>query len=141
LVQPEDDVSYILPTVQQLDIFFWGPEIHQSSDIRVHHDLVELRMMEAFQQINCKSFGSLTFTLLTVEIPCSKSQPTTSNKLVAFSYAFTRKYIKVALGYMRFLGWSPWKVDFVHLYRHTDHLVAWLHLSFEYDDLIMATLR
>jgi hypothetical protein len=40
LVQPEDDVPYTLPIVQQPDLVFQGPEIHQSLDIRVHHDPV-----------------------------------------------------------------------------------------------------
>jgi hypothetical protein len=104
-------------------------------DIRVHHDPVELRMMEVFQQVDSKSFDSHAFMLITVEIPCSKSQifqPT------PFSYAFISKYIKASLGHMRFHDWSPWKVDFVDLSRQTDHLAAWLHWSFEYDDLIMA---
>jgi hypothetical protein len=78
--------------------------------------------------------------LLTIEIPCFKSQ-LTFTQLAPFNYGFTNKYIKVALGHMTFHGGSPWKVDFVDLSRRTDHLAAWLHWSFEYDDLIMAALR
>jgi hypothetical protein len=63
------------------------------------------------------------------------------DQLVAFNYAFTSKYIKASLGHMRFHDWSPWKVDFVDLSHRTDHWDAWLYWSFEYDDLIMATLR
>jgi hypothetical protein len=94
-------------------------------------------MMEVFQQIDSKSSSSHAFTLVTVEIPCSRSQPTTYNQPTTINYAFT---IKATLGHMRFHGWSPWKVDFVDLSHRTDHLVAWLHWSFEYDDFIMATL-
>jgi len=92
-------------------------------------------MMEVFQQVNSKSFGSHSFMLITVEIPWSKSQP------IAFSYVFTGKCIKAALGHMRFHDWSPWKVDFADLSRQTDHLAAWLHWSSECVDLIMAALR
>jgi hypothetical protein len=98
-------------------------------------------MMEVFQQVDSKSFGSHAFTLVTVEIPCSKSQPVAFNQPTPFNYAFTSKYIKADLGHMRFHDWSPWKVDFVDLSRRTDHLAAWLHWSFEYDDLIMVALR
>jgi hypothetical protein len=97
-------------------------------------------MMEVFQQVDAKSFGSHAFMLVTVEIPCYKSQPTFS-QLAPFSYGFTNKYFKATLGHMRFHGWSPWKVDRANLSRRTDHLAAWLHWSFEYDDLIMAALR
>jgi hypothetical protein len=97
-------------------------------------------MMEVFQRVDSKSFGSCALTLLTVEIPCSKSQPAAFNQLVAFNYAFTRKYIQAYLGHMRFHNWSPWKIDFVDLSRRTDHLATWLHWSFEYDDLIIAAL-
>jgi hypothetical protein len=83
--------------------------IDQSLDIRVHHDPVELRMMDLFQQVDSKSFGSRAFTLIIVEKPCSKSQPT------PFSYALISKYIKAFLGHMRLRDWSPWKVDFVDL--------------------------
>jgi hypothetical protein len=88
-------------------------------------------MMEVFQQVDAMSFGSHAFMLVTVEIPCSRSQPTT------FNYAFTSRYIKAALGHMRFYGWSPWKVDFVDLSHWTNHLDAGLHWSFEYDGLTM----
>jgi hypothetical protein len=73
----------------------------QCLDIRVHHDPVELRMMEVFQQVDSKSFGSHAFMLITVEVPCSKFQPT------PFSYAFTSKYIKASLGHMRFHDGFP----------------------------------
>jgi hypothetical protein len=55
--------------------------------------------------------------------------------------ASTNKYFKATLGHTRFHGWSPWKVDHANLSRQTDHLVAWLHWSFEYDDLITAAWR
>jgi hypothetical protein len=107
-------------------------------DIKVHHDPVELRMMEVFRQIYSKSFGSHAFTLVTVEIPGSKAQPTAFTQPTPFPYD---KYIKAVLGHMRFQGWSPWKIDFVDLSRRTGHLAAWLHWSFDYDDFIMAALR
>jgi hypothetical protein len=97
--------------------------------------------MEVFQQVDFKNFGSCAFTLITVEIPCSKSQPTTFNQPKAFNYAFTSKYIKATLGYIKFHSWSPWKIDFVDFSRWTDHFAAWLHWSFEYDDLTMVALR
>jgi len=97
-------------------------------------------MMEVFQQVNAKSLSSHAFMLVTIEIPCPKSQPTFSH-LAPFSYGFTNKYFKGTLGHMRFHGWSPWKVDRANLSCQTDHLAAWLHWSFEYADLIMATLR
>jgi hypothetical protein len=140
LVQPKDDVPYTLPIIPCPEVVLRDHEINQSLDMRVHHDPVELKRMEIFQQVDVKSFGSHAFMLVTVEIPCSKSQPTFSQP-TPFSYGFTNKYIKASLGHMRFHGGSPWKVDFVDLSRWTDHLVAWLHWSFEYDDLIMATLR
>jgi hypothetical protein len=49
LVQPEDDVPYTLPTISHLEVVLHDLEIDQSLDIVVHHDLVELRMMEVFQ--------------------------------------------------------------------------------------------
>ena len=75
MVQLEDGVPYTLPTFQQPDLVFQGPEINHSLDIRVHHDQVELKMMEVFQQLDAKCFNSHAFVLITVEIPCSKSQP------------------------------------------------------------------
>jgi hypothetical protein len=78
--------------------------------------------------------------LVIFEILCSKSQPTFS-QLTLFSYSFTNKYFKVTLDHMRFHGWSHWKVDRANLSCRIDHLAAWLHWSFEYDDLIMAALR
>jgi hypothetical protein len=134
LVQPEDDVPFTLPTILHPEVVLQDPEIDQSLDIRVHHDPFELRMMEVFQQVDAKIFISHAFTFITVEIPCSKSQPALS-QLAPFIYGFTNKYIKVVLGHMRFHGGSPWKVDLVDLSRRTDQLVAWLHWSFEYDDL------
>jgi hypothetical protein len=62
--------------------------------------------------------------LIIVVIPCSKSQ------LVAFSFVFTGKCVKASLGYMKFLDWLPWKVDFVDISRLTVHLAGWLHWSF-----------
>jgi hypothetical protein len=141
LVQPEDDVPYTLPTISHPEVVLQGPEIDQCLDIKVHHDPVGLRMMEVFERVDSKSFGSHAFMLVTIEIPYPKSQPTSFSPPTPFSYAFSGKYIKVVLGHMRFHDWSPWKVDFVDLSRWIDHLVAWLHWSSEYDDLIMATLR
>jgi hypothetical protein len=48
LVQPKDDVPYILPTILHLEVVLQGLEIDQCLDIRVHHDPVDLRMMEVF---------------------------------------------------------------------------------------------
>jgi hypothetical protein len=140
LVQPEDDIPYTLPTILHPKVALQHLEIDQSLDIRVHHDPVELRMMEVFQQVDAKSFDSHAFMLIIVEISCYKSQPTFS-QMEPFNYGFTNKYFKVTLGHMRFHGWSPWKVDRADLSHRTDHLVTWLHWSFEYYDLIMATLR
>jgi hypothetical protein len=141
LVQLEDDVPYTLPTILHLEVVLRILEMDQCLDIKVHHDLVELRMMEVFQQVDSKSFTSHAFTLVTVEIPCSKSHPTTFSQPIPCSYAFSGKYIKASLGHMRFHDWSPWKVDFVDPSRRIDHLASWLHWSFEYDDLTMAILR
>jgi hypothetical protein len=69
---------------------------NQRLDIKVHHDPIELRMMEVFQQVDSKSFRCEAFMLITVEIPCSRSQST------SFHYAFTSKYIKASLRHMRF---------------------------------------
>jgi hypothetical protein len=140
LVQQEDDVHYTFPTITHPEVVLQDTEIDQSLDIRVHHDPVELRMMEVFQQVDAKSFDSHAFMLVTVEIPCFKSRPTFS-QLAPFNYAFNDKYIKESLGHMRFHGSSPWKVEFVDLSHQTDQLAAWLDWSFEYDDLIMAALR
>jgi hypothetical protein len=109
-------------------------------DIRVYQDPVKLRMMEVIQQDDSKSLDSHAFTLIIVEIPCYKPQLAAFIQPTPFNYAFTSKYNKVALGHMRIHNWSPRKVDFVDLSRRTEHLVAWLHWSFEYDDIIMATL-
>jgi hypothetical protein len=49
LVQLEDVVPYTLPTIPHLEVVLQGPEIDQCLDIRVHHDPIELRMMEVFQ--------------------------------------------------------------------------------------------
>jgi len=137
VVQPNDDVPYTLPTILHPKIVLRDPEIDQSLDIRVQHDPVELKMREVLQQVVAKSSGSHAFMLVTVEIPCYKSQQSFS-QLAPFSYGFTNKYFKATLGHMRFHGWSPWKVDYANLSCRIDHLVAWLHWSFEYDDLIMA---
>jgi hypothetical protein len=107
LVQLEDGVPYTLPTFQQPDLVFQGPEINHSLDIRVHHDQVEVKMMEVFQQVDAKCFNSHAFMLITVEIPCSKSQQSFS-QLTPFSYGFTNKYIKTVLGHVRFHGGSLW---------------------------------
>jgi hypothetical protein len=106
LVQPEDDVPFTLPTISHPEVVLQDPEIDQSLDIKVHHDQVELKMMEVFQQVDAKSFSSHAFVLITVEIPCSKSQPV-FNLLAPFSYGFTSKYIKAVLSHMRFHGGSP----------------------------------
>jgi hypothetical protein len=140
MVQPKDDVPQTLLTVPHPKVVLQEPEIDQSSDIRVHHDLVELRLMKVFQHVDTMSFTFHAFMLVTVKIPCSKSQPAFS-QLAPFSYGFTNKYFKVILGHMRFHGWSPWKVDRANLSCWTDNLVAWLHWCFEYYDLVMATLR
>jgi hypothetical protein len=140
LVQPKNDVPFTLPTIPHLEVVLQDPDIDQILGIRVHHDLVELRMMKVFQQVDAKSFSSHAFVLIIVEITCSNSQPAFS-QLAPFSYGFTSKYIEAVLGHMRFDDGSPWKVDFVDLSHQTNHLVAWLHWSFEYVDLIMAALR
>jgi len=62
--------------------------IDQCLDVKVHHDLVEIKMMEVFHEVDSKSFGSCAFTLIIIEVPGSKFQPT------PFSYAFPNKYIK-----------------------------------------------
>jgi hypothetical protein len=123
LVQPEDDVPFTLPTIPHPKVVLRDPEIDQSLDIRVHHDPVELKMMEVFQQVDAKSFSSHAFALITSEIPCSKSQPSFS-QLAPSSYGFTSKYIKAVLGHMRFHGGSPWKVD---LLTTLIGLIIWLH--------------
>jgi hypothetical protein len=62
LVQPEDDIPYTLPTFQQPNLVpQQDPKIDQRLDIKVHHDPIELRMMEVFQYIDSKSFGSQAF--------------------------------------------------------------------------------
>jgi hypothetical protein len=134
-------ISLTLPTIPHPEVVLQDPEIDNCLDVRVHHDSVELRMMEAFQQVDSKSFGTHAFPLVTVEIQCSKSQSAAFSQPTPFNYAFNEKYIKTALGHMRFHNWSPWKVDFVDLSHRTNHLAAWLHWSFEYDDLIMVALR
>jgi hypothetical protein len=72
LVQPEDDVSYTLPTILHLEVVIHDLEIDQSLDIRVHLDPLEFRMIEVFQLVDVKSFGSHIFMFITIEIPCSK---------------------------------------------------------------------
>jgi hypothetical protein len=61
LVQPEDDVLYTLPTTPHSEVVLQGLEIDECLDIRVHHDPVELRMMEVFLQEDSKSFSSCAF--------------------------------------------------------------------------------
>jgi hypothetical protein len=129
LVQPEDDTPYIFPRIPDSDFFLQeDPLTNQCFDIIVHHDPVELRMMEVFQHVDSKSFNSHAFMLIIVEVPCSKFQPTTS------SYFFSSKYIKASFWLMRFHDWLHWKVDCVDFSRLIDHLVAWLQWSFEYVD-------
>jgi hypothetical protein len=129
LVQPEDDTPYILPMIPHSDFVLQeDPLTDQCLDIRVHHDPVELRMMEVFQQVDSKSFGSHAFMLIIVEVPCSKFQP------IAFSYSFSSKYIKASFRLMRFHDGMHWRIDCVDLSHLIDHLVAWLHWSFEYVD-------
>jgi hypothetical protein len=72
------------------------PLTDQYLDIMVHHDPTEFRMMEVFQQVDSKSFGSHAFMLIIIEVPCSKFQPTT------FIYFFGRKYTKASFWLMRF---------------------------------------
>jgi hypothetical protein len=48
LAQPEVDAPYTLPTILHLKVVLQDLEIDQDLDIRVHHDPVELRMMEVF---------------------------------------------------------------------------------------------
>jgi hypothetical protein len=115
--------TYTLLNILHPEVALQDLEIDQCLDIKVHHDPVELRMTEVFQQVDAKSFGSHAFMLVTVEIPCSKSQPAFS-QLAPFSYGFTNKYFKENLDHMRFHGWSSWKVDRANLSRRTDHLAA-----------------
>jgi hypothetical protein len=78
LVQPEDDTPYILPMIPHSDFVLQeDPLTNQCLDIRVHHDLVEMRMMEVFQQVDSKSFGShaLCSLLLKYHVPNSNQQP------------------------------------------------------------------
>jgi hypothetical protein len=58
LVQPEDDVPYTLPAIPHPEFVLQDPEIDHCLDVRVHHDPVELRMMEVFQHVDSKSLGS-----------------------------------------------------------------------------------
>jgi hypothetical protein len=67
-VQPEDDVPYTLSTIPQPEIILQDLEIDQGSDIRIHHDPIELRMVEVFQQVDSKSLDSHALTLVIVEI-------------------------------------------------------------------------
>jgi hypothetical protein len=103
LVQPEDDIAYTLPTILHPEVVFQGPEVDHCLDIRVQHDLVELRMMEVFPQVHSNSFGSHAFTLVTVEIPFYKPKPTTFSQTTPFNYAFNVKYIDDPGGYR----WPP----------------------------------
>jgi hypothetical protein len=135
LFQPDDDIPYIFPMNSHSKVVLQDPVTDQCLDIMVYHDSVELRMMEVFKKVDFKSFFSHAFMLITDEISCSKFQPTT------FSHAFTTKYIKAPFRHRVFLDWFPWKVEFVDLSCLIDHLATWLHWSFEYVDVIMATLR
>jgi hypothetical protein len=123
VVQPVDDAPYTLPTIPHPDIVLQDPKIDQSLDIRVLHDLVELRMMEVFQQVDAKSFGSHALMLVTVEIPCCKSQLAFS-QLAPFSYGFTNKYFKLTLGHMRFHGWSLGRLTVL---TFLVGMIIWLH--------------
>ena len=93
-----------------------------------YHDLVELRMMGAFQQVDSKSFGSYDFMINTTEVPCPESQ------LEIFINFFNKKYIKASFRLMRFHEWLHWKVGYLYLSRLTNHLASWLHWLFEYVD-------
>jgi hypothetical protein len=68
LVQLEDDIPYTLPMILHPEVVRRGPEIDQCLDIKVHHDPVELNMMEVFQQEYYKSFVSHAFMLVTIEM-------------------------------------------------------------------------
>ena len=68
LVQLEDDIPYTLPTILHPEVVCQGPEIDQCLDIKVHHDPVELNMMEVFEQEYYKSFVSHAFMLVTIEM-------------------------------------------------------------------------
>jgi hypothetical protein len=93
LVQPEDDLSHNLPMILQSNFVLQGdPLLDHCLDIRVNHDPIELRMMEVFQQLDSKSFGSHTFMFIIVEVPCSKFQPT------AFINFFSSKHNKAFSG-------------------------------------------
>jgi hypothetical protein len=107
MVQQEDDVPYTLPTILHPKVVLQDLEIDQRLDIEVHHDPIELKKMEVFQQVDSKSFSSHAFMLVTVEIPCSKSQPTTFSQPMPCSYAFNDKCIKAVLGHVRFHDWPP----------------------------------
>jgi hypothetical protein len=53
-------------------LFKRDPLTDQCLDIRIRHDLVEMRKMEVFQQVDSKSFSSHAFMPITLEVPCSK---------------------------------------------------------------------
>jgi hypothetical protein len=78
-------------------------------------------MMEIFQHVYFRSFGSHAFMLITVEILCFIFQP------ISFSFSFTSKYIKAYFRHMRFIDLLHWKVNFLDLSCRTDDLAAWLH--------------
>jgi hypothetical protein len=61
------------------------PLTNQCLDIKVHHDPIELRMMEVFQQVDSKSFGSHVFMLIIVEVPSSNQQPSAISSLASTS--------------------------------------------------------
>jgi hypothetical protein len=49
LVQPENDSPYIFPMTSHPKVVIQDPMTDHCLDIKVHHDPVELRMMEVFQ--------------------------------------------------------------------------------------------
>jgi hypothetical protein len=129
LVQPEDDLPHSLPMIPHSNFVLHidHPTDH-FLDIRIGHDLVELRMTEVFQEADLKSFGSSTFLLISGEGPCSKFQPA---YLIDF---LTSKHMNAYFCLGRLHGWLHWRVVYVDLSHIIDHLAAWLHWSFEYVD-------
>ena len=89
MVQPEDDVPYTLSSIPHLEFVLQDPMPDQNLNIKVHHDPIELRMMEAFQKIDSKTFGSHAFMIIIVEIPCSKSQLAAFSQPIPYSNAFS----------------------------------------------------
>jgi hypothetical protein len=71
-VQPEDDLPHSLPMIlDSVLVLQEHPQANHFSDIRISHELVELRMMD-FWEANLKSFDSSTCLLITGEGPCFK---------------------------------------------------------------------